>query len=361
MDSGAIDQMREAGAIVHLVDMRRTPWHPANARALTRLRRLIAERRPEVVHGHSAVGGALARAATSRGTIGTGTIARFYTPNGLPTGRPARAIERRLGRRTDCLIAVSPSEAARAIDEDLVANERIAMIPNGIDLTPPNVEAVDIRAQLGLPPSTPLIGTIARLVPQKAPEQYIRTCREVAARRPEVHFLLIGGGPLQRTVDRELAAGGLRDQFHQLDFLANAWAALDQLDVFVLLSAFEGGPYTPLEAMRAGVPVVLSDVVGNRDAVTDGVTGFLAPFGASDQAAAAIVKLLADDGLRTSVVAAASNRLRSQFDVRLMGASLNRLYARAASSGPDTRRRTRRLPQPASTVSTNAPDASASQ
>jgi glycosyltransferase involved in cell wall biosynthesis len=271
-------------------------------------------------------------------------------------------IERRLGRRTDRLIAVSASEGRRAVELGLVPESRLSIIPNGIELDPGHVEATDLRARLGLPERTVLVGCVARLVPQKAPEQFVRTCRDVGLARPDVHFLIIGGGPLQASVDAEVQSAGLSSRFHQLDYLADAWAALGQLDVFVLTSTFEGGPYTPLEAMRAGVPVVLSDVVGNRDVVEHGVTGFLLPFGASDQMAAAVVKLLNDEPLRTSVIGEAADRLRQRFDVRVMGESLNRLYADAtADSGSRTRRRTRRLPQPASASSTNAPDARASQ
>jgi glycosyltransferase involved in cell wall biosynthesis len=349
--------MLDAGATVHTVDMRRTPWHPANGTAIAQLRRLIAKRDPRVVHGHSSVAGVLARAATD-----SPDVARFYTPNGLATGRAARVIERRFGARTDRLIAVSASEASRAIDLGLVPQERVTVIPNGIDLSPPAVNTMNLRAHLGLPADTPLVGCVARLVPQKAPEQFVRACHGVARVRSDVHFVLIGSGPLQARVDAEVSAAALGSHFHQLNYLADAWAVLGQLDVFLLPSAFEGGPYTPLEAMRAGVPVVLSDVIGNRDVVEHGITGFVTPFGADGQTAAAVLNLLGDAMLRRSVAEAAVDRLRRHFDVKVMGQSLNRLYAEtSATVASATRRSTRRLPQPASASSINAFDAKAAQ
>jgi glycosyltransferase involved in cell wall biosynthesis len=285
-----------------------------------------------------------------------------YTPNGLAVGQAAVVLERWLGRRTDRLIATSTSEAVQAVKLGLVPAERLAVIANGIDLAPSQVATVDLRTRFGLPPGTRLIGCVARLVPQKAPEQYVRACAVVAASRPDVQFVLIGMGPQQALVDREVAAGGLTGRFHQVPHLPHAWAALDQLDVFVLPSAFEGGPYTPLEAMRAGVPVVLSDVVGNRDVVENGKSGLMAPFGASDATGAAILRLLDDAGLRSQLTTAATERLRTQFDVRLMGQALSRLYLElAAVPAPLTRRRTRRLPQPAVSSSSNSPVARASQ
>jgi glycosyltransferase involved in cell wall biosynthesis len=282
-----------------------------------------------------------------------------YTPHGLARTRMALAIERQLRRRTDHLIAVSPSEGQHVVDLGLVPPSRVTVIPNGIDLAPTAVATLDLRTHFGLPPDTPLVGTVARLVPQKAPEQFVRACRRVAGQRPDVHFVYVGRGPLQNTLDGEIAQGGLGDRFHQLDYLVNAWAVLDQLDCFVLLSAFEGGPYTPLEAMRAGTPVVVSDVVGNRDAVEDGVTGLLTPFGSVARAADAILRLLNDQDLKKAMVEEATARLQTRFDARLMGRRLNRLYADAVASAD--RRSTRRLPQPASATSTNAPDARAAR
>jgi glycosyltransferase involved in cell wall biosynthesis len=320
-DRAAVDACSEAGATVHIVDMHRTPVHPANALAAARIAALIRKRAPDIVHGHSSVGGALARVAAWRTSS-----ARLYTPNALSLSRASLAIERLLGRSTDRLIAASVSEADQVASLGLVPRQRIAVIPNGIDLTPPAPATTDLRAELALEPSAPLVGCVARLVAQKAPEQYVRACAAVARRRPDVHFLLIGMGPLQTSVDEEVKAGGLAGRFHQIPWLANAGAALGQLDAFVLPSRFEGGPYTPLEAMRAGVPVVVSDVVGNRDAVEDQVSGFVVEFGDSQRTASAILRLLDEPELAASMVAAAHERLRLSFDVAIMGAHLARVY-----------------------------------
>jgi glycosyltransferase involved in cell wall biosynthesis len=356
-DSTAAHRLAQHGAVLHVVDMRRNPLHPANAAAVASITRVIAETRPGVVHGHSSVGGAVARLAARRSGIRCA-----YTPNGLMTSVPAVAFERGLGTLTDRFVAVSATEAERVVALKLVPASRVAVIPNGIDLSPPSGPAAeDVRARLGLPSWTPLVATVARVAVQKAPEQFVRACASVARRRPGVHFLLVGLGPRQGRVDRELARAGvgLASRFHQIPHLAQASTVMAQFDVLVLLSRYEGGPYVPLEAMRAGVPVVLSDVVGNRDTVDSGTTGFLVPFGDAEAAATAIVRLLDDAAVRSAVVAAASARLARDFDVRVMGQQLAGLYAELA--GSRRRRSTRRLPEASSGQSTKRPDASASQ
>jgi glycosyltransferase involved in cell wall biosynthesis len=327
VDEAALDALVDAGAVLHPVEMRRAPVHPANLGAAWALRRLIRTIRPGVVHGHSSVGGALARIAAA----GSCTPV-FYTPNGVSPARMSLALERMLGRLTDTLIAVSPSEAKLATEQKLVRPERVVVVPNGIDVDPPRSE-VDIRTLAGIPEGAPVVGTVARLVPQKAPTLFVRVCAEVARTCLDVHFLLIGLGPLQGAVDEAVAAAGLSRRWHQIPHLPDAAAILGQFDVFALLSAFEGGPYTPLEAMRAGTPVVLTNVVGNHDVVEAGVSGVVAPFGDVAALAAAVTGLITDPEHRRSVGQAGRRRVEEQFDARLMGARLEELYREAVRDG----------------------------
>jgi glycosyltransferase involved in cell wall biosynthesis len=368
-DTAAAGRLGAHGAVIHLVDMRRNPLHPRNAAAVASVRHLITAVRPHVVHGHSTVGGAVGRLAAAAAGVPCA-----YTPNGLMTSVPAVAFERLLGPLTGRFVAVSASEGERAVALGLVLAGRVTVIPNGISLKPlgdgkPAAGSGGLRGRLGLPEGTPLVATVARLAPQKAPEQFVRACAAVSRRRPGVHFLLVGLGPLQRRVDREVGRSGLRGRFHQIAHFPSAATVMAELDVLLLVSRYEGGPYVPLEAMGAGVPVVLSDVVGNRDTVEDGVSGFLVPFGDSEAAAVAVIRLLDDRQLRASVVERAGERLRRDFGVALMAQRHAALYAELASAGrpPDPgtaagrRLRTLRLPHASSGQSSKPPDATASQ
>jgi glycosyltransferase involved in cell wall biosynthesis len=313
---------RSAGATVHLIDMRRMPLHPVNLVALRRLRDLVSQRMPAIVHGHSSVGGALARVATWRAPV-----KRVYTPNALNVARGAVAIERVLGRRTDCLIAVSESERRQVAELGLVPLERIAVIPNGIDMAVAPGDAIDIRAHLGLPPGAPIVGCVARLVPQKAPDDFARVCSLVARVRPDVHFVLIGTGPLEATVDRLVAQGGSERNWRRITTMPDAWRVMDQFDVFALPSRYEGLPYAPLEAMRAGTPVVLTDVAGNREVAVDGAA-LLVPPGDVDAMASTVLELLADPLRRAALGARGRDHVATHFRVEAMGAALAAVYDR---------------------------------
>lgn len=318
-DEAAAGHLEEAGATVHLLPMRRTPWSAANARSLVGLRRILRRARPDVVHGHSSIGGLLTRVAA----VGTRRPV-VYTPNGITDVAAGRFVEHRLARWTDRLVAVSDSEAAAALELGLAIPEHVVTIPNGIDLTPPR--PIDLRARLGLDSETPLVGSVSRLVDQKAPLDLVAACAAVHAKVPGARFVLIGDGALAGEVDAAVEASGLTGVLHRIPVLEGAAGALGALDVFLLTSRFEGGPYTPLEAMRAAVPVVLTDVVGSRDAVLPDVTGLLVPPGDPASAALAVVALLRDPDRRAALAAAAKDRLAERFDVRSMGARHDALY-----------------------------------
>lgn len=325
-DTGAARAISCAGGHLHVVPMRRQPLHPANPVALAAIRALVRRLGPGVVHGHSSIGGVLARVA-ARGT-GAGIV---YTPNGLAPGRAVLAVERGLARTTDALVAVSPSEAGLLASLGLARSTRLVTIRNGIDLEGPP-PGPDLRAQLGIPERAPMVGTLARLVPQKDPEGFVRAAAILARAWPDVHVVHVGDGPLRRRVAGLVAASGLAGRYHLVAAMPNAAAVLGQLDVYVLASRFEGLPYSPLEAMRAGTPVVLSDVVGNRDVVEDGVSGLLVPPQDPLALAGAVGRLLADAGLARALAGAARARLAQRFDVGDMGAALARLYAEVAGS-----------------------------
>jgi len=342
----AARRLEAAGARVERVEMGRSLAAHRHAGALLALRGVIRRTEPDIVHGHSSIGGALARLAT----VGT-SIPVLYTPHALSRSRWALAVERLLRGRTDRMIAVSESEREFALRHRLAPEDRIVVIHNGIALTAPAGPDEPLRTRLGVPAGVPLIGCVGRLSWQKAPEVFVAACAQVAERLPEAHFVLIGAGLLRETVVRAAREARLGERFHLIPSLPDAAAALGELDVYALPSRFEGGPYTPLEAMRAGTPVVLTDVAGNRDVVHDGVDGLLVAPEDPAALAEAIVTLVEDPALREAVVRSAKASV-ARFDVRSMARATAAVYrelcgeppARAAAAPGELRARGRGQP-----------------
>lgn len=321
-DHRAVEQIRDAGGTVHVIDMRRMPVHPANATALVAVLRLVKRERIDVLHGHSSIGGVLARVAARR--HGRPVV---WTPNGVMTSRPVVTVERRLARRTEAIVAVSPSEAALLTRLGIARAGQLVMIPNAIDITPA-ADGTDLRALAGIPAGAKIVGSIARLVPQKAPLDYVEVCRLVSESRPDVHFVLIGDGKLAPEVDAAIARWDRTGRFHRLRALPNAARVLGQLDAFVLTSRYEGAPYAALEAMREGAPMVLTRVVGSADLVSDGETGLLCDTGDLAGMAKLIQDILDNEKNSALIKKRAHDSLVTSYDVRGFGRAHDDLYER---------------------------------
>jgi glycosyltransferase involved in cell wall biosynthesis len=267
-------------------------------------------------------------------TIGL-SVPVVYTPHALSRSRWALAAERLLASRADRLIAVSESERAFMLAHRLAEERKIAVIPNGIELRPPPPLQTPLRDRLGIGAQTMLIGCVGRLTWQKAPEVFVSACSIMADRLPDAHFVLIGSGPLQSLVEKAIRVTGIENRFHLLPALPGAAAALPELDVYVLPSRFEGGPYTPMEAMRAGTAVVVTGVAGNRDLVEHWVSGLVVPPDEPYALATAVLTVLNDAGLRERLVSGARQSVK-RFAVHSMAESTASLYRELSGRRSDS-------------------------
>ena len=322
-DVESIERITEAAARVHFVDLRRSPATAANAIALRSLRRIVLSERPDVIHGHSTIGGLAARLVAGRRPV-------IYTPNALYPGRLAAVVERALGRRTAAIVAVSPSEADEIRRLRLVAPERVQVIRTGVPAA--TDEALfDLRDRIGAPQAAPVVGTAMRLVEQKDPHVFVAAMATVLGHRPRAHAVVFGDGPMRAEIERSAAATAASDRLHLLGHIPEARRLFAQLDVSVLASRFEGLPYALLEGMQRGVATVTTDAIGNRRVVRHEDTGLIVPVGSRADLAAAVARLLDDDALRTQLGAAARESVATEFAIGPMAGAYGELYERLAA------------------------------
>lgn len=330
--AGALAAARAAGAEVEIVEMGRFLAPHRHLSALRALRRTIARRRPDVVHGHSAIGGTMARLAG----IGTG-IPVVYTPHGVRRSRWVLLAERALRDRADRVIAVSGSERKFLLAHRVARPQQTLVIVNGVDPVPPPATGESLRGALGIPKDVPLIGCVGRLTRQKAPEVFVAACGLLSQIRPEAQFVLIGAGALHGVVASAVREAGIEDRFHLVPSHPDAAAVLSELDVFALPSRFEGAAYTPLEAMRAGTPVVVTDVVGNRDLVRHGENGLMVRPEDPEGLAASMLRLLDDGPLRRRLISNAQDTVAC-CDIRSMAYVTAALYRQLSAIETVSRR-----------------------
>ena len=332
-DTAFVARVTAAGARVEPIRMQRAIRPGRDGQALLALLGLMRRERFDVVHAHSSKAGVLGRLAARL----SGVPAVVYTPNAFaflgdqPFAGVYRRIERLLGRlATDALICVSPSELDLARRQAIAPAARLVLIPNAIVAADfaPTLDRRAARVRLNLDPDRLLIGTIGRLAPQKGVETLVRAVLRLFQEGVAGSLVLAGEGELAGRVQQLAAAAGMPDRVLLLGYRTDAPLILAALDVFVLASRFEGLPYTLMEAMASGRPVVATECAGNQDLVQDGVNGLLAPVGDERALADALQRLLVDDTLRCSLGAAASETARTWGSPAEMADQVMALYQR---------------------------------
>lgn len=296
--------------------------------AYRELRRIFREEKPDVVHAHCSKAGVLARFAARS----AGVPRIFYSPRGysfLMQDRPtsSRAFYRLLERLASWIgdiVAVSPSEAALA--RKLAGERRVHVAPDPYwgDVLParPPEEGRDL-----------VIAACGRMTFARNPEAFVRLAQRLTDSRNGLRCLWIGDGELGELVREMIRDMNLSNRLEVTGWLPQAEARerLSRADILVHFSRWEGLPNAVLDAMAAGLPVVASDVPGNRDAVLDGETGLIAT--SEIDLLEKTLRLVDDPALRSALGTAGRRRVESEFSPRKLFSILERLYSGAGSLG----------------------------
>ena len=316
------DAAREAG--VRFVALRhvRRPLHPGrDLLGLLELMALIRRERPDLVHANSSKAGVLGRLAALLMRVPV----RVFTVHGWAfkahTGQASRLYrwaDRLMSPLTSATICVSETERAAGLAARTCRAERTVVIPNAVD-----VGGAPVARHEGDPPRVVTVGRLA------TPKDALTLLRALPAVAPTpFSALLVGDGPDRPALEASIRALGLEDTVTLAGSRSDVPALLAAADVFVLSSRSEGAPFSILEAMAAGLPVVASDVGGVGELVVDGETGLLVPPADPGRLADALRRVLGDAALRRRLGAAGRARARERFDLRALQDAHLELYAR---------------------------------
>jgi glycosyltransferase involved in cell wall biosynthesis len=271
-----------------------------------RLTRRLLQIGPHVLHTHNP--------GAHRVGVPARLLARIpvliHTKHGRnqPDNPRAVAMNRRLARFSDAIVAVSHDAARVALEIEHIPVTKVRVIHNGVEpgepLSPSEWDSWQPRAI-----------TVARLDPVKDQPTMLRAVRKVVDACPVFHLDIVGDGPDRPMLERLTRELSLEANVSFLGYRRDVGALLRRPQVFLLSSISEGIALTLLEAMAAGLPVVATDVGGNREVVEPTVTGFLVPHRAPDELAAAIVAL-SDPVAARALGTAGRVRLENMFDLR---------------------------------------------
>jgi glycosyltransferase involved in cell wall biosynthesis len=293
-------------------------------RAFCQIWRWLGSIRPSLLHAHSSKAGSLGRCAAVLRRVPTVFTAHGWGfTEGIPFAQKMMALgaEWLVARVTNAIITVSQ------VDHDLGLRYRVR--PRGRMVTIHNGIEQDAPMSVPNPDQTVHLVCVARFSPQKSQALLVRALEAV---HEPWHLSFVGEGPLEDEVRRLVLERGLESRVDFLGARDDVADILARSQIFILPSNWEGFPLTILEAMRAGLPVVASDVGGVREAVVEGVTGYLIPRDDVRTLTERLTRLIRDDSLRTMLGMRSREMFLSEFADTQMFAKVQVVYSEFAKA-----------------------------
>jgi glycosyltransferase involved in cell wall biosynthesis len=315
------DMLREAGVPVQVIGKR---WK-LDPLCYFRLGRHIRAMQPDIVHTWLFAANSYGRQAAFQAGV-KHVVAGERCVDPWKSGWQL-TIDRALARRTERIVTNSSGVQDFYVSQGLPA-KKFVIIPNGIPAT--KIEATTARAalleELSLPANARLIGAVGRLWPQKRVKDLIWAADLLKSVRDDTHLLIVGDGPQRSRLERYRDQNQIHDRAHFLGERDDVARLMPHFDVLWLGSEYEGQSNAILEAMAAGVPVIATDIAGNRDLVVNDETGYLVPVGDRYEFTRRTNWLLDDENLRQRMGAAGRRRIEQDFTVAKMVERHARLY-----------------------------------
>jgi glycosyltransferase involved in cell wall biosynthesis len=311
----------------------------ADSAAILALRQIIRERRPDVLHTHTAKAGATGRLAaliagrarpralvhTYHGHVLSGYFSRRWE-------RLFRLIERLLAHATGTLVAVSEEVRDDLVGFGVAPARRFAVVPYGFELPAwSDVEGESrhtLRGEIGAGDDTFVVGWAGRLTAIKRPLDLIRTQRALLDAGVDALLVLVGDGEDRPEVEALAADLGVADRCRLVGFQKSIRPWYASFDALLLTSANEGTPVVAIEALAAARPVVATRAGGTGTVVRNGESGYLEAIGDTQALADRLAMIASDRELRRRMGAAGADDVRARFAVARMADEVDTIYDR---------------------------------
>lgn len=345
-DGPEVQALRRQGLSIRTVEILRSLSPLRDLRSLINLTRLFMRQRYRVVHTHTPKAAFLAQIAA----VLAGVPVRINTLHGLYyhafAGGWQRIFHRCMELLTCRLCHYVFSQSQEDVDTLLrrraMPASRLVWLGNGIDLERFSRrafaadEAARVRHEFDLPANAFVVGIVARMVNEKGIRELLEAIARLRRLVPHLHLLHIGF--IDRSRSDEVTPD-LADRLGIADICRFAGQRTDiarlmtAMDMFVLPSYREGYPRSVMEANAMGLPAVVTDIRGCREAVIDGVNGLLVPPRQVQPLVDAIQRIHAEPELRRRMAAAARRRAEETFDERKVIEKILAAYRRLLPDG----------------------------
>jgi len=310
----------------------RLPFNKNNVHVKRELKKIIDGNKYQLVHCHTPMGGVIGRLA-AREARKNGTKV-FYTAHGFHffKGAPTKnwliyyPIEKWLSKYTDVLITINKEDYQKA--KKSFKSGRVEYIPGvGLDtkkLTNVTIDKSVKRKELGLPEDAFVVLSVGELNKNKNHETVIKALAKINDRN--IYYVICGQGPLENYLKNLIKEVRLEKQAHLLGFRKDIAEICKASDMFAFPSLREGLSVALMEAMAAGLPVVCSDIRGNRDLIKDGEGGYLVKPDDVNNFAQNINNLLIYNEKRLAMAAYNIEAVKS-FDSNIVSKRMQEIYS----------------------------------
>lgn len=325
-----------AGCPLYSVAIARTIRPLQDLYSTWKLYRLIRRLQPAIVHTQTSKAGVVGRIAARLAGVPVviHTAHAFPFHPYLPTlvRWAYMMIERMAARWVDLIMVDTESVRTEGLRYRIVRNPaKLVTVPMGISLKKfsPSLQGPDnLRTHFGFGSCDLVVGTVARLVPDKGLECFLRMAALILAKRSDTRFLIVGEGPLRHKLEGLADSLSIRKAVVFAGHQTDVPPLLEVMDIFVLPTLREGFGVVFAEAMAMGKATVGSRIGPVAEVIEDGITGYLAPPEDPEEFAKRTLELLADQDKRRAFGEAGRRRVETMFSEERMCETIESHYRR---------------------------------
>lgn len=321
-----------------LEEMQRTPNFRSDRKAYLKIKEIIKEFQPDIVHTHASKAGALGRKAafdckvpvvvhTFHGHVFHSYFGNFKT-------RVYKTIERRLAKKSSGIIAISDLQKKElSLDHKICQAGKIKVIPLGFDLEKFRLnlaeKRISVREKYQLGENEVAVAIIGRLAPIKNHAFFLKITEKILASGIEnVRFFIVGDGELKNEIASK--ASEINKKFGE-KIILTSWikdiATFNAgMDIICLTSDNEGTPVSLIEAQACNVPVITTDVGGVRDIVSADNTGYIVAKGDAQQFEEKLGFLIKNEEIRKNMSQNGWDFVREKFHYTRLAADMENYY-----------------------------------
>lgn len=325
---------------VLIPELKRKPSVKNDREAYKKIKEIIKEFNPDIVHTHASKAGALGRRAAA--SCGVPIIVHtfhghvFHSYFGKTKTSLFKQIEKRLAKKSTGIIAISDLQKKELVEEHSICkSQKVEVINLGFDLQPFQEKRKhlrdEIRTELQLENNDIAIGIIGRLAPIKNHSFFLQAIEQVLAKTTKsIKVFIVGDGEERQKIEEKVEKMNQRfeNRIKMTSWIKDVGRFNAGLDIICLSSNNEGTPVSLIEAQAGNIPVVTTDVGGVKDIILENETGFIVPIGNLEMYAEKVLDLVENEEKRLKMSQNGWNFVQDKFSYQTLVKNMDNYYTK---------------------------------